>query len=297
MIWKTLTILVLVAAIAGGTGYFVYQFHLKPQKLDREEKIAAAEAPPPTPPPDPSLAAFEALKPQLEANTPEAASAISAFLEQFPDAPNSREARAALGKFNASAFFSPTPGPGKTEYAVVSGDSLVRIASKFKTGAELVYRVNQLPNINLRIGQQLVIPQFDASIVIDREAQTLTINNQGAFFREYPAVSFRLPGAASAGAEGKVGDKFVMKEGKRLPFGDKGYEEGERWILIGIGGLTVRSTPPTPPVAPPAEGTDPAAAATPTPSPAPMPAGIVLSPEDAAEVFVLVSRGTPVTIK
>lgn len=296
MIWKTLVVLALVAAIGGGTWYFTYQFHLKPQKLDREEKIAAAEAPPPTPPPDPSIAAFENLKPQLGSDSPEAVAAINAFLEQFPTAPNAPEARAALGRINAAAFFSPFPGPGKTEYAVVSGDSLVRIASKFKTGAELIYRVNRLPNINLRIGQALMIPQFDASLVINRDAQSVTVMNQGVFFREYPAVSFRLPGAASAGAEGKVSDKFVMADGKRLPFGDKGYEDGERFVLIGIGGLTIRSAPkPQESAAPEAavETPDPTA----TPTPAPLPGGIVLSPEDAAEVFVLLSRGTPVTIQ
>ena len=50
------------------------------------------------------------------------------------------------------------------------GDSLVKIASKFKSNAELIFRANNMETINLKIGQKLVIPQLDISVVVDRKA-------------------------------------------------------------------------------------------------------------------------------
>jgi hypothetical protein len=51
--------------------------------------------------------------------------------------------------------------------------------------------------------------------------------------------------------------------------------------MLGVAGVMLRGTPP-----PAADGTE-----------APMPPGIVLDPADASEIYVLTTRGTPVTIK
>ncbi len=282
MIARVLVILILVAAILGGTGYFAYELYFKPKKLDVEEKKMAELAPPPTPPPDPSLAAFEALKPVLELGTPESGAKIGEFLNAYPESPMAPAARAALGRINAAQLLSPSPSPDKIMYAVAKGDSLVKIAAKFKTGAELIYRVNNLQTINLQIGQELAIPKLDTALIVDRTGKTVTLMNAGAFVREYPVVSLKLPPAASSGTvETKVNDKLAMKGSTRVAFGTKDYDGSDRWIMLGLAGVALRGTP-----APAADGTQP-----------PMPPGIVLDPADAGEIFVLTTRGTPVTIK
>jgi len=280
MIIRTLVILVLVAAILGGSGYFAYESFVKPKKLDVQEQKLAETAPPP--PPDPSLAAFEALKPSLDQDTPEAQGAIQNFLDAYPESPMSPAARAAIGRINASRLLSPDPSPEKTPYTVVQGDSLVKIAAKFKSGAELIYRANRLATINLKIGQQLMIPKLDTALVVDRTANSVTLLNAGAFVREYPVTSLKLPPAAAKGSlETKVADKVAMKGSVRAAFGTKDYEGSDRWLMLGAAGIVLRGAP-----APAADGTTP-----------PMPPGIVLDPADAEEIFVLTTRGTPVTIK
>ncbi|MCK9590361.1 MAG: LysM peptidoglycan-binding domain-containing protein [Terrimicrobiaceae bacterium] len=281
MIARALVILFLVAAILGGTAYFAYELYLKPKKLDVEEK-KMAEIAPPTPPPDPSLSAFEKLRPVLELDTTEAQSAISAFLESYPESPVAPAARAALGRINAAQILSPSPSPDKTAYSVARGDSLVKIAAKFKTNAELIFRVNALQTINLQIGQELVIPKLDVSLVVDRAAMTVTLQNAGVFVREYPVKSLKLPASASTGTvQTKVGDKLAMKGNARVAFGTKDYEGSDRWVMLGLPGLVLRGTPP-----PAADGSE-----------VPMPPGIVLDPADASEIYVLTARGTPVTIR
>lgn len=277
MLARFIIILIVAAGVLGGAAYFAYELFWKPKVEIAKEKEELAQQTPTPPPPHPGIAKFQAATAQLnEGKTAEGRQALAQLLEEHPDAPDAAEARRILGKINSEEFFSPMPGENKTPYTVVRGDALAKIASKTKSGAELIYMVNRLPNINLQIGQVLQIPSVDVAITINREAKTLTVKNHGRFFKEYPLVAATVPRlAADAKTEGTVTDKFVTLEGKRVAFGDKTYDQGERTILLS-GGATLRSMP--------AEATEP-------------PSGIVLAPADLREVYVVVSRGTPVSIE
>ena len=277
MILRFLVILTLVAGLLGSSGYFLYETYVKPKKLDREEKKAVAIAKP-VPPPDPSLPSFGKIKPLIGQDTPEAREALLAFVKEFPEAPKAPEVRAALGRINVVLVLSPVPLPEKTAYTVQKGDSLSKIATKLKSSAELIYRANNLETINLKIGQELLVPKLETSIVIDRTAGKLTVSNGGVFFKEYPIRSLKLSGAHGAGAlETKVKEKEAVKGANRISFGSKDYEGCERHVLLSAGG-TIRAVDP--------EKTGDAA-----------PAGILLDPTDADEIYFLTTRGTPVTIK
>jgi len=281
MFIKALTVLFLVAGILGGSGYFIYELYYKEKKLDVVEQTATP-TPTPAPTPDPALAAFETLKPVLAQNTIEARDAIMAYSSAYPDSPKSADVRAALGRINLVLFRDPAATPSNTLYTVKKGDSLDRIKSQFKTNAELIYWANEMTSINLQIGQQLLIPVVDTSVVVDRSRSTIAILNGGVFFKEYPAVSMTLSGQAAKGdLEAKVADRVARKGEARVAFGAKDYAEAERLVLINPGNITLR-TPP----APAADGS----------TPAPVP-GIVLNPADFDEIYALVKAGTPVTIK
>lgn len=281
MFIKALTILFLVAAILGGSGYFIYELYYKEKKLDIVEQ-AATPTPTPAPTPHPALAAYDALKPALDQNTVEARDAAAAHLSAYPDSPKTSEVRAALGRMNLAMFRDPAATPANTLYTVKKGDSLDRIKSQFKSNSELIYWANGMTSINLKIGQQLLIPVVDTAVVIDRASSTISIMNAGVFFKEYPAVSMTLTGQAARGEfEAKVADRIARKGEARVAFGAKDYSEAERTILINPGNVVLR-TPP----APPADGSTPPAST-----------GIVLNPADFDEIYALVKSGTPVTIK
>lgn len=281
MIFKSLTILVLVAAILGGTAYFINELYYKEQKLDIEE-AAASPTPTPEPTPHPGIAAWAAIKDKVAAPTVESRDALAVFLSTHPDAPTVPEARQALGRINLALFKNPDTSPGTTLHTVKKGDSLARIASQLKSNAELIFWANALPNINLQIGQTLVVPSPDTAIVINRSKSLVTLMHQGTFFKDYSPVSMQLPAAASSGEiEAKVTDRIALKGDTRVAFGHKDYPSTERSILINPGNLVLRTPPP-----PMEDGSTPA-----------MPTGIVLSPQDFAELYVLVKSGTPVLIK
>ncbi len=188
---RTLIILALVGLILGGSAFFAYELYWKPRKLDMEDKASQG----PAAMRDYTLPAFEkAAGIQRTGQIDGARAAWVEFIRNYPDSPKIAEAKAALGSINTGQVFSPVPSPEKTSYAVSKGDSLVKIAAKFKSNAELIFRVNNLQTINLKIGQQLVIPQLDMSIVVDRKARTVTLLNRGQFFKEYQAVALKTPG-------------------------------------------------------------------------------------------------------
>jgi len=273
-----LIILLLLAVIGGAAAFFAYDVYIRPRKLDRIESVAVAAAPPVA---DPSLAAYARLQEVRNAGDPSAADgAYAAFLEKYPDSPKVPDARREWGELHSELLFSTAPSACKMPYTVGRGDALVKIASKFKTGAELIFRVNNLETINLSIGQQLLIPQLQMTAVVDRKAKTLTLLNSGEFFKEYPVLSVKGAGVnPHAETALKVADKIAVKADKRVAFGQKEYLDSEKSVLLS-GGITIRG-------APVADG-----AAT----PAYLPAGIVLSVEDADEIFSLLSRGDSVTI-
>ena len=281
MFLKSLTILLLVGGILGGSAYFLHELYYKEKKLDVIEQTATP-TPTPEPTPDPSIAAFEALKPSLALNTIQGRDALVQFLGANPESPKAAEARAVLGRMNVALYRDPAATPTNPVYTVKKGDSLVRIASQNKSNAELIYWANGLSSINLQIGQQLIVPVFEAALVVNRANSTVTLFNNGEFFREYPTVSMALGGSAdTAPVETKVADRVARKGEKRVPFGDKNYADTERFVLLGVGGATIKPVP-----APAADGTTPPASS-----------GIVLKPEDFAEIYVLVKTGTPVTIQ
>lgn len=274
-ILRALILLGLTAAILGGSAFFAYELYWKPRQLDLEDK-REFKAATPSPPPDFSLPAFDkAMALQKSGDTEGFRAALAEFIASYPDSPNLAKAKDILGTMNSEAIFSPTIATDKTAYKVSSGDSLVKIASKLKANAELIYRSNNLDSINLKIGQQLLVPHLDTSIVIDRKAETLTLYNKGGFFKEYEVMSLKTPGVPSSKPlETKVADKIALKGSNRVAFGDKSYPEAERWVMLGTSALAIR---------PQVEG-------------APPPPGIVVSPTAMDEIFLLVSRGTPVTI-
>jgi LysM repeat protein len=266
-----LIILGLVGLILGGSAFFAYELYWKPRRLDREDKRSAAAIQ------HYSLPAFEkATSLQQQGDIEQARTAWAQFIQSYPDSPKIGEAKAALGRINTGSVFSPTPSPGKMTYAVSKGDSLVKIAAKLKSNAELIFRVNNMQTINLQIGQQLLIPQLEMSVVVDRKTRTITLFNGGEFFKEYQILASKTP-AGSGRLQTKVTDKIALKGSKRVAFGDKNYFGSERLIMLGSGGLSIRGLP---------EGSEN------TPPP-----GIIVSQPDIEEIFVLVSRGTPVNIQ
>jgi LysM repeat protein len=272
---RIILVILVAAGIFGGAGWMAYKLHFEPRlALEAERRQALEAAAPQEAAPDPSEADFAVVAEQARQAAPEAAREMwNGFLDRHPASPRAAEARAALGPLNMQALLvaggENTPGT----HTVAKGDSLYRIARANQTTVELLARANSLTNTMLRIGQQLAVPKLEVSLVLDRAAGTLTLQNRGRFVREYALLA--SPPSAAAGAA-RISDLVVEADGKRVTFGQKGYEGGRRSVVLSSGAVITGAAPDTPAAA--------------------MPPGFVVKDEDLAELFVLLRRGDPVTI-
>lgn len=275
---RLIVVVLVAAAVFGGAGWMGYRLYLEPklaleaERRQTEQETAVQEAAP-----DPVEVEFTAVSTQARNATPAAAREMwAAFLAKHPDSPRAPEVRTVLGPLNMEALFAPGGDATRTTHTVAGGDSLYRIAKVNKTTVELIAHANRLTNTMLRIGQQLVVPQVGISAVLDRTAGVIRLENNGAFLREYPLLA-QPPPAQGAAAAARVGDLVVEADGKRLTFGQKGYTEGRRSIVISSGAVISGAAADAPAAA--------------------VPGGFVVKNEDLAELFVLLRRGDPVTIR
>ena len=290
--FKLLTLLIIGLLVFGSAGFFGYELFIKPNNAEKQEKALLASAPAPTATPDPGAPEFQRLKAlQNSGKIAEVQTGLAAWVDNNPKSPLLSEARQRLGTVNMALLFDPGSTNVMT-YSVVKGDSLARIASKHQSNAELIQKANSLPNINLQIGEQLVIPTLKVSLEIDRSAKTLTLINNGVFVKQYTLLS--APSASkNSTLNSKVIDKVANFGNKRVAFGDKAYPQSERSILL------VQSPAIVAPLPAPADASSQKQQGTNAPTsatPPPLPSGYVLSATDLLEIFPLISRNTPVTI-
>jgi LysM repeat protein len=275
---KVLIVLLLLLGIAGVAGYFIYDTHYKPKLQARAE----AALPPPTPPPDPALPQLKAAeKLKAEGKAVEARDALEKLIEQNPQSSLVDNARDIIGDINSDLFFSAVPTPDKEVYVVQKGDALAKIQRRFKATPELIMRTNNMTDpTKLQIGQQLLIPHVEFSVVIRRAGQKVVLMNHGKFFKQYKAVKWNAP--AKGGAAGaKVTETAAWKDGVRAAFGTKEFAAAtSRWVMVSAPGFTIYGEPGET-----AEKVD-------RPQ-----GGIGVSPEDADELATLLSRGVPVTVE
>src|SRR5207247_7380908 len=122
--------LLLSLIIFGGASLFGYNTLVKPEIAVKKEQRGEVT---PAPTPDISLPEFQAAA-QLrqEGKLAEARDALIAFIQKYPAGLHVEEAKDLLGEVNVDILLSRYPSPEKTEYVVVSGDVLAKIARKLK---------------------------------------------------------------------------------------------------------------------------------------------------------------------
>src|ERR1700722_13740059 len=273
---KILVVASLAIGVFGGGGFVAYRLFFKkgdPAGRNQNEPVI-------TPTPDPGIAMFSQAKRVIASGDQnEAQKILLSLVQSFPDSTRINEARKLLGDLNISTFFSPEPGPDKTEYVVTRGDSIARIAAKTKNPAELIFKANGLDSLTIQPGRRLILPKGQFSLVVNTKKGDVTLMNNGIFFRWYKPLEVKLPPKVVLG-QFKTREKIAWSAGIQVAFGEKKYLGSSRWIVISGSGITLYSetNPQTPNAQKPG-------------------AGMMLAPADMEELFALVPKDTPVTVK
>ena len=214
---KLLVVALLATGVFGGGGFIAYRlFFSKP-----DGGRGNGNQPVVTPTPDPGVAMFDQAKKQIaSSDQSDAEKILLALIQNFPDSTRINDARKMLGDLNISAFFSPVPGPDKTEYVVARGDSIARIAAKTKDPAELIFKANGLDSLTIQPGKRLIIPKGQFSLVVNTKKGDVTLMNNGIFFRWYKPLEVKLPPKVVPG-QFKTREKIAWSAGVQVAFGEK----------------------------------------------------------------------------
>lgn len=210
---------------------------------------------------------------------------LAALLEILPaNHPMRPNLENALGRANMFLLMSPEIHAGDEFYEIKARDTLDGLHRRFNVATDLLKGVNQISNVgNLRIGQRIKIPRLNLSIVVNKADNTLTLLNNGKFFKKYRCRTGQYEASTPVG-EFTIRNKMVNpnwtdpKTGQRYAGGDPNNQLGSRWMEV-AGQIGIH------------EAIDPATVGTYSSNGC---VGLVRA--DVEELYNLVSNGTPVKI-
>lgn len=140
-----------------------------------------------------------------------------------------------LGQLNIELILSQAPMPEKEEYVVRSGDSLERIARKFKTTVDLIKKGNALQRPVLHPGDRLRVFTGKFTLAISKSRNDLVLKANDRFFKRYRVGTGKF-GTTPVGTfvitEKIEQPPWWRPDGKMIPFGDKENVLGTRWMSL-----------------------------------------------------------------
>lgn len=131
-----------------------------------------------------------------------------------------------------------------TVHEVQKGDNLTRLAKKYGMTAELIRKINGLPDDKLRIGQKIKIPTYKFNIVVDKSQNTLILKGDEEVLKTY-VVATGENNSTPVGVF-RITDRLVnptwYKAGAVVPYGSKENVLGTRWLGLTKKGYGIHGT-------------------------------------------------------
>ncbi len=234
--WRLFFLALLLAALAAGAGWYVWQAARRAPGAGESRAAAPAR-------PGPEQQTLVQIRELLASGMPvQAREHCYRALEQARDPAFISEVERRLGQINLKLLLTPEPMPEKVEYIVQAGDSLERIAKQFGTTVELIRKSNALKPSLIHPGDRLLIFKATLALTVSKSRNDLLLKANDVFFKRYP-VGTGQHGKTPAGTF-VIADKIVdppwwRPDGEMIPFGDKENVLGTRWMSI----VPVKGTP------------------------------------------------------
>lgn len=152
-----------------------------------------------------------------------------------------------LGTINIQILFSRATDEEDIVYNIAAGDSLGLISKKYNVPMELLMLKNDISDPRrLTVGRRVLVPINRFSMVVDRHSNTLTVLDDGKFFKRYPVRTgmddYMTPrGEYKIISKSKNPEWVDPKTARRYPPGHAENELGTRWMafqgsMLGIHG-------------------------------------------------------------
>ncbi|HTS19453.1 MAG TPA: L,D-transpeptidase family protein [Verrucomicrobiae bacterium] len=150
-----------------------------------------------------------------------------------------------LSDIDTKILFTPVPADEKTNYTIVAGDSLGKLAQKFGTTIDLIKKSNNLNRDMIRVGDRLRIYQGHFAVSVNKTTNELRLTDNGEFFKRYrvgtgeysktPVGEFKITARIA-------NPPWWRADGKTIPFGDPENILGTRWLGINVPGYGIHGT-------------------------------------------------------
>ncbi len=187
-----------------------------------------------------------------------------------------------LGAIDTKILFTAASAPEKTDYTIVAGDTLGKLAQKFATTIDLIKKSNNLTRDVIRVGDRLRIYQGHFAVTVNKATNELRLTDNGKFFKRYhvgtgeysktPVGDFKI-------ITRLVNPPWWRADGKTIPFGDPENILGTHWLGLNVTGYGIHGTWDTNSIGKQAT------------------AGCIrLLNDDIAELYVILPVGSPVGI-
>jgi lipoprotein-anchoring transpeptidase ErfK/SrfK len=150
-----------------------------------------------------------------------------------------------LGQIDTTILLTPAPADGKTDYTIVAGDSLGKLAQKFGTTVDLIKKSNNLSRDLIRVGDRLRIYPGHFAVTVNKTTNELRLTDNGKFFKRYrvgtgeysktPVGDFKITTRIA-------NPPWWRADGKTIPFGDPENILGTHWLGLNVPGYGIHGT-------------------------------------------------------
>jgi lipoprotein-anchoring transpeptidase ErfK/SrfK len=150
-----------------------------------------------------------------------------------------------FGAINMKILFTPASAPEKTNYTIVAGDTLGKLARRFETTIDLIKKSNGLVADTIRVGDRLRIYQGHFAVTVSKATNELRLTDNGKLFKRYHVGTGQY--SKTPVGDFKVTTRLVnppwwRADGKTVPFGDPENILGTHWLGLNVPGYGIHGT-------------------------------------------------------
>lgn len=166
------------------------------------------------------------------------------IIHEYPDFNKVEEVQKKLDALNMKILVSKIETPKTAIHTVEPGDSLAKIAKKYRVTIAFIKKSNGLVSDTIRIGQRLRIWTGVLSVFVDKSQNILVLKSDDEIIKIY-SVSTGTNNSTPIGTftiEGKLVDPVWFKSGAVIPASSPENALGSRWMGFDRAGYGIHGT-------------------------------------------------------
>lgn len=173
----------------------------------------------------------------------EAKTIYQMLISDFPNSGEVMNWQKKIEDINMKLLFSAQITPNSTYYEIKPGDTLTKIANRFKTTADLIKKSNNLGD-KIVPGRKIKVWTESFSILVDKSQNTLMLKAKEEVIKTY-VVSTGKQNCTPVGnfkITNKLTNPTWFKAGKVVPAGSPENILGTRWLGFDLSGYGIHGT-------------------------------------------------------